>query len=118
MESGGTGRSMSVPIPDMPWWAGVIWAGLAALSAFFAAQVWPVWRQRLELDGKRQLMEDEEERQFRHAIEERRAKAQELTAQAIEQISKTLTAMDFRLAALERQRGISLPRYGESDRGE
>lgn len=130
VESNGAGRSMNVPIPELPWYAALGWSILAAIAGFLVSQAWPLWRDIIKAEAEARQKEREAEREELRAeraaererlreSEEARLHAWETIAQALEQISKTLTAMDFRLAAIERQRGISLPRYGGGgDRGE
>lgn len=101
---------------ETPWWIVIAFGAVSALCAFLAAQVWPFMRQRWEQDDAQEVAERAEERAWRHGIEERRVKAQEQTAQAIEQISRTLTAMDFRIAQIERRTGLEMPGR-EAERG-
>ena len=99
-----------------PEWITLI---LLPFAAFLGAKVWPL----LEKKANSAMAEDEDERKFRHEMEERRVKAQEQIALAIERIDKMLSVMQFQIAAIERHVGIDgdrkpIRRRTEGERGE
>jgi hypothetical protein len=98
----------ATPTPDIPWWVTLLIIPAAvALWAFLEKQVWPYLTKSWTHEDTAEETAAKEERQWRRDLEERRVKAQETTAQAMEQIGKTLAVMQFQIAQIERHIGLT-----------
>lgn len=80
-----------LPSVEWPWW----YTLLVGAAGWGAAQVWPVYRDRIKRD---------------QSAAERSAKAMEQIAEVCEDIKKYMAVADFRLASIERHLDLEAPR--------
>lgn len=108
---------MALPA-DTPSWLVILVGALSALAAWFAAQVWPVVRKKMEATTEAELQEAADERKWRREMDERHIKAQEVTASALEGIRGTLSVMQFQISDIREHVGMARgPRLQARERG-
>lgn len=92
---------------EIPWWvAALIVPAAVAVWSFLEKQVWPAIARQWQNSDAHEARAEDEERKWRHDLEERRVVAQEVTAQALDGINRTLAVMQFQIAAIERHLGL------------
>lgn len=94
----------SSPQPgEIPWYVAAL---VVPFAAWFGAAVWPVIVKRWQGHDMIEAKRVEEERAWQRGLEERRVRADEQTAQALETIGKTQIVIDLRLQLIERHLGL------------
>lgn len=89
---------------EVPWWFA---AGLVPVSVWFSLRVWPWLTKRWDTDATARRRDTEAAERRQEDRDERRVRAQEQTAQTLEQIGRVLSVMQMQIAMIERHVGMT-----------